>query len=79
MASNNPWFWGGKTRFEFERELQKSAVYLHSKNAPKKVVKVDIEAVKARKNALIAKGILRASTTTTTTVTVAPASTGVKL
>lgn len=54
----NPWFWGGLTRFQFEEELRKNAVHLIDDKRglpPRK--KVDIEAIKARKNALAAKGL----------------------
>lgn len=54
----NPWFWGGLSRGQFEEELRKNAVQLidgKSGLPPRK--KVDIEAIKARKNALAAKGL----------------------
>lgn len=54
---SNPWFWGGLSRWEFERNLIRDAVQLRDKNARVVVPKVDIEEVKARKNALAAKGI----------------------
>jgi hypothetical protein len=59
MTTGNPWFWGEHvSRWTFERELEKTAVQLRDKNARVVVKKVDIEDVKARKNALAAKGIL---------------------
>lgn len=56
--NSNPWFWGGLSRWEFERNLIRDAVQLRDKNAKVIVPKVNIEAVKARKNALAAKGIM---------------------
>lgn len=65
--NNNPWFWGNKTRYEFERDLMKDAVALiddkGKKVAPRK--KVDIEAVKARKNALVKSGVIRSTVNST--------------
>lgn len=63
MANVNPWFWGGKNRAQFEQELQRDAVLLRDgkKSAPVTVKKVDIEAVKARKNALLKSGVLKAT------------------
>lgn len=62
MAQGNPWFWGEHvSRWTFERELEKTAVHLRDKNARVVVKKVDIEEVKARKNALAAKGIMVAA------------------
>lgn len=56
--NSNPWFWGEHTsRWTFERELEKTAVHLRDKNARVVVKKVNIEDVKARKNALAAKGV----------------------
>lgn len=63
MTNSNPWFWGGLSRWEFERNLQRDAVHLRDKNAKVVVKKVDIEAVKARKNALAAKGVLVSGST----------------
>ena len=54
----NPWFWGGLSRWEFERNLVKDAVHLRDKNARVVVKKVDIEDVRKRKNALAAAGVL---------------------
>lgn len=54
---SNPWFWAGLSRWEFERNLVRDAVYLRDKNARVKVPKVSIEEVRARKTALTAKGI----------------------
>lgn len=63
MANSNPWFWGGKSRQQFEQELQKDAVLLHNGKGTKPVVKPipkhNIEEVRARKNKLIAAGILK--------------------
>lgn len=62
MAQGNPWFWGEHTsRWSFERELVTTAVHLRDKNAKVHVPKVSIEEVRARKNALAAKGILAIS------------------
>mgnify|MGYP001571268822 CR=1 FL=1 len=55
---SNPWFWGGLSRWEFERNLVKDAVLLRDKNARVVVKKHSIEEVRARKNALDAKGVL---------------------
>lgn len=68
----NVWFWGGKTRQQFEQELQKNAVLLTAGFGPPKrkrkaaapivvadVPRVDIEAVRARKNALVKSGVLK--------------------
>lgn len=60
MPNNNPWFWGGKSRQAFESELVKTAVLLTDGKHVKKP-KVDIEAVRARKNALIKAGVLKAT------------------
>lgn len=65
--NNNPWYWADKSRQQFESELQRDAVLLQLKDnrkSMKSVVpftapKVDIEAVRARKNALVAAGILK--------------------
>jgi hypothetical protein len=66
VARSNPWFWGSLSRQQFESTLQKDAVQLRmtddrksSKAAPFIAKKVDIEAVRARKNALVASGILK--------------------
>ena len=67
MANSNPWFWGSMTRQQFEQDMQKNAVLLWSGKAPPvKTPKVDIEAVRARKNALIKSGILKRPTATNT-------------
>lgn len=70
MATINPWFWGGKSRQQFEQELQRDAVLLRDgkKAAPVSIKKVDIEAVKARKNALVRSGVLKATIKQVTTV-----------
>lgn len=58
MTNSNPWFWGEHTsRWSFERELVTTAVHLRDKNAKVVIKKTSIEEVKARKNALAAKGI----------------------
>lgn len=69
--NNNPWFWAPHTnRQSFEQELQKTAVHLRDKNVRVTVPKVSIEDVKARKNALAAKGMnIAAINKTTTTAT----------
>ncbi len=67
MAQSNPWFWHPFTnRFEFEQELRKSAVHLRDKNARVTVPKVSIEDVRARKNALAAKGVMLNNVTAVT-------------
>ncbi len=59
MTVSNPWFWAPHTnRWAFEQELAKTAVLLRDKGARVVVNKVSIEDVKARKNALAAKGVL---------------------
>ncbi len=72
MATGNPWFWAPHTnRFSFEQELAKTAVQLRDKGARVVVNKVSIEEVKARKNALAAKGVL-SNTSAYTTLSVVP-------
>jgi predicted Zn-dependent protease len=64
---SNPWFWGSMTRQQFETELARNAVLLTNKPHAGKVKKapVDIEAIRARKNALITSGVLKVAGTTT--------------
>lgn len=65
MTVSNPWYWGSLSRQQFESTLQRDAVLLklkddrHTPTKPFIQPKVDIEAVRARKNALIAKGLIK--------------------